>query len=84
MRDSSHTHTHHIINQIRASQSPPLKTIASSLRPTLGGCVSNPTRGYQASSDTICNNPRKSASHICAIPQKDKSQLRLLAVVNKA
>ena len=23
------------------------------------------------SSDTICNNPRKCTSHICAIPQKD-------------
>ena len=25
----------------------------------------------RTSSDTICNNSRKSASHICAIPQKD-------------
>ena len=31
-----------------------------------------------------CNDPRKSASHICAIPQKDQSLLRLLVVVNKA
>ena len=30
------------------------------------------------------NDPRKSASHICVIPQKDQSQLRLLVVVNKA
>ena len=29
------------------------------------------------------NDPRKSASHICVIPQKDQSQLRLLVVVNK-
>ena len=35
-------------------------------------------------SNTICNDPRKSASHICAVPQKDQSQLRLLVVVNKA
>ena len=31
-----------------------------------------------------CNDPRKSASHICTIPQKDQSQLKLLVVVNKA
>ena len=31
----------------------------------------------------MCNDPRKSASHICAIPQKDQSQLRLLIIVNK-
>ena len=30
-----------------------------------------------------CNDSRKSASHICAIPQKDQLQLRLLGVVNK-
>ena len=30
------------------------------------------------------NDPRKSASHICALPQKDQSQLRLPVVVNKA
>ena len=37
-----------------------------------------------ADSDTICNNLRKSASHIYAIPQKNQSQLKLLAVINKA
>ena len=84
MWDSSHTHTHHTINQIGESQSPPLKSLTSSLGPTLWGSVSEPTRGYQVGSDTICNDPRKSASHICAIPQKNQSQLRLLAVVNKA
>ena len=36
------------------------------------------------SSDTICNNPRKSTSYIYVVPQKDQSQLRLLAVVNKS
>ena len=84
MWDSLHTHTHHTINQIGVSQSSPLKSLTSSLRPTLWSSVSEPTRGYRISSDTICNDPRKSASHICAIPQKDWSQLRLLAVVNKA
>ena len=84
MWDSLHTHTHHTINQIRVSQSPPLKSLTSSLEPTLWGSVSEPTRDYRAGSDTICNDPRKSASHICAIPQKDWSLLRLLVVVNKA
>ena len=84
MWDSLHTHTHHTINQIGASQSPPLKSLTSSLGPTLWGSVSEPTRDYWAGSDTICSDPRKSASHICAIPQKDWSQLRLLTVVNKA
>ena len=83
MWDSSHTHTHHTINQIGVSQSSPLKSLTSSLGPTLQGNVSEPTRDYRAGSDTICNNPRKSANHICAIPQKDQSQLRLLVVVNK-
>ena len=83
MWDSSHTHTHHTINQIGASQSLPLKSLTSSLEPTLWGSVSEPTRDYQADSNTICNDSRKSASHICAILQKDKSQLRLLVVVNK-
>ena len=72
------------INQIGVSQSPPLKSLTSSLGPTLWGSVSEPTRDYRADSDTICNDPRKSASHICAISQKDQSQLRLLVVVNKA
>ena len=84
MWDSSHTYTHHTINQIGASQSPPLKSLMSSLGPTLWGSVSEPTWDKWAGSDTICNNPRKSASHICTIPQKDQSQLRLLPVVNKA
>ena len=84
MWDSSHTHTHHKINQIRASQSPPLKSLTSSLGPTLWGSVSEPIWDYRASSDTICNDLRKSASHICAIPQKDQSQLRLLVVINKS
>ena len=67
----THPHTHHTINQIGASQSPPLKSLTSSLRPILWGSVSEPTWGYWASSGTICNDPRKSANHICAIPQKD-------------
>ena len=83
MWDSSHTHTHHTINQIGVSQSPPLKSLTSSLGSTLWGSVSEPTRDYRTGSDTICNDPRKSTSHICAIPQKDQSQLRLLVVVNK-
>ena len=83
MWDSSHTHTYHTINQIGASQSPLLKSLTSSLGPTLWGSVSEPTRDYQANSDTICNDPRKSASHICAIPQKDQSLFRFLVVVNK-
>ena len=33
MWDSSHTHTYHTINQIEASQSPPLKSLTSSLGP---------------------------------------------------
>ena len=84
MQDSLHTHTHYTINQIRASQSPPLKSLTSSLGPTLWGSVSDPTWDYRARSDIVCNNPRKSASHIYPIPQKDQSQLRLLVVVNKA
>ena len=80
-----HTPTHitQSINQIGASQSPPLKSLTSSLGPTLWGGVLELTRGYQAGSDTICNDSRKNANHICAIPQKDWSQLRLLAVINK-
>ena len=58
MWDSSHTHIHHTINQIGASQ----------LEFILWGSVSEPTRDYRASSDTICNDPRKNASHICPIP----------------
>ena len=68
MWNLSHAHTHHTINQIEVSQSR----------------VSEPTWGYQAGSDTICNDPRTSTSHIYTIPQKDQSQLKLLAVVNKA
>ena len=74
MWDSSHTHTHYTINQIGVSQSPLLKSLTSSLGPTLWGSVS----------DNIYNDPRKSASHICTIPQKDWSQLKLLVVVHKA
>ena len=84
MWDSSHTHTHHTINQIGASQSPTLKSLTSSLGPTLWSNFSEPTRGCWVDSDTICNDPRKSVSYICAIPQKDQLQLRLLVVVNKA
>ena len=83
MQDSLHTHTHHTINQIGVSQSPSLKSLTSSLRPTLQGSVSKPTQDYWADSDTICNDPRKSTNHISAIPQKDQSQLRFLVVVNK-
>ena len=83
MWDSSHTHTHHTINQIGVLQSPLLKSLTSSLGPTLWGSVSEPTRDYRAGSNTIYNDSRKSVSHICAIPQKDKSQLRLLVIVNK-
>ena len=84
MWDSSHTHKHHTINQIGASQSPSLKSLTFSLGLTLWGSVSKPTRDYWVGSDTICNNPKKSASYICAIPQKDQSQLRFLVVVNKS
>ena len=79
-----HTSTH-ITQSIKlgVSQSPSLKSLTSSLGPTLWGSVFEPTWDYQANSDTICNNPRKSASHICAIPQKDQSQLGLLLVINK-
>ena len=84
MLDSSHTHTHHTINQIEASQSLPFNCLMSSLRPTLWGSVSELTQGYRVDFDTICNNPRKSVSHICAIPQNDQSKLRFLLVVNKA
>ena len=34
--------------------------------------------------ERYCNESRKSVSHICAIPQKNQSQLRLIVVVNKA
>ena len=78
MWDSSHTHTHHTINQIWASQSPPLKSLTSSLGPTLWGSVSELTRGYWASSDTICNDPRKSDSHICV----RTDTLEILFVIN--
>ena len=71
MWDSPHTHTHQTINQIEASQSPPLKSLTFSLGPTLRGSVSEPTWSYRADSDTIYNDPRKNVSHICAIPQKD-------------
>ena len=84
MWDSSHTHTLHTINQIWASQSPPLISLTSSLGPALWSSISDPTRGYQTGSNTICNDSRKSTSNICAIPQKDKSQLRLIVVINKA
>ena len=84
MQDLSHTHIHHTINQIGVSQSPPLKSLTSSLGLTLWSSVTEPTRDYRAGSDTICNDPRKSVSHICAIPQNDQSQLRLFVVVNKA
>ena len=84
MWDSSHTYTHHTINQIGTSQSPPLKSLTSSLGPTLCGSVFKSTRGFRVGIDTICNDPRKSASHVCAIPQKDQSLLRLFATVNKA
>ena len=76
MWDLLDTHTHHTINQIGASQSTPLKSLTSSLGPTLWGSISEPIRGYRPCSDTISNNPRKSVNHICAsyicvIPQKD-------------
>ena len=35
MWNSSHTNTHHTINQIEISQSPPLKSLTFSLGPTL-------------------------------------------------
>ena len=72
MWDLSHTYTHyHTINQIEVSQSPPLKSLTSSLWPTLWGSVSEPTQDYRAGSDTICNDPKKSVSHIYAISQKN-------------
>ena len=48
MWDSSHTHTHHTINQIGASQSPPLKSLTSLLGPTLWSSVFEPIWGYRA------------------------------------
>ena len=84
MWDSLHTHTHHKINQIGVSQCPPLKSLTSLLGPTLWGSVFMPTWDYRAGSNTVCNDPRKSVSHIYAIPSKDQSPLRLLVVVNKA
>ena len=83
MWDSSHTHTHHTINQIETSQSASLKSLTSSLGPTLWSSVSEPTWGFRAGSDTICNDSRKNASHIYAILQNDQLQLRLFTVVNK-
>ena len=71
MWDLSHIHTHHTINQIGASQSPILKSLTFSLEPTLWSSVSKHTQGYWVGSNTICNDPRKIASHIYAIPQKD-------------
>ena len=35
MWDLSHTHMYHTINQIKASQTPPLKSLTSSLGPIL-------------------------------------------------
>ena len=83
MWDSSHTHTHHTINQIWVSQFPSLKSLTSSLRPTLQGSVSKPTHDYWVDSDTMCNESGKSTNHLCTIPQKDQSQLRFLVIVNK-
>ena len=80
MWNTSYIHTNHTINKIGASQSPPLESFG----PTLWESVSEPTWGYRASSDTICNDSRKSASHKCAIPQKDYSQLRHHEIVSKA
>ena len=71
MWDLSHTHTHHTINHIEVSQSPPLKSLTFSLGPTLWGSVSELAQDYQAGSNTICNDLRKSAGHICAILQKN-------------
>ena len=85
-RCGTHYTPTHITQSIKlgVSQSPPLKSLTSSLVPTLWGSVFEPTWDYQAGFDTIHNDSRKSASHICAIPQKDQSQLSLLAVINKA
>ena len=82
--DSLNNHTYHTINKIRALQSLILKSLTFWLGPTLWGCVFEPTRAYRAGSGTICNGPRKIASHICATPQNDMSQLRVTVVVNKA
>ena len=71
MWDSSYTQTHYTINQIKVSQSPPLKSLTSSLELTLWDSVFESTQDYRAGSDTINNDLRKSANHICAIPQKD-------------
>ena len=74
----THPHTSH--NQSNWGITiPPLKSLKSLLGPNLWGSVSTPIRGYWADSDTICNNPRKSASHICAIPQKALQQNVYLA-----
>ena len=77
---SSHIHT---INQIGASQSPPLKSLTSLLGPTLWISVSDPIWGYRAGSNTICNDPRNNTSHIYTIPQNDLLKLRFHIVVNK-
>ena len=53
MWDSSHTHTHHTINQIGVSQSPPLKSLMFSVEPTLWGSASEFTRDYWTGSNTI-------------------------------
>ena len=84
MWNSSHIHTHHTINQIGASQSPPLKSLTSSLGLTLWGNISEPIRGYQVGFDIISNYPRKITSYIYAILQKKQTQLRLIVIVNKA
>ena len=47
--------------------------------------ISEPTWDYWVGSNTICNNPRTSASHICAYIPKGlvRLQLGLLAIFNK-
>ena len=84
MWDSFNNHTYYTINQIRELQSLILKSLTFSLGPTLWGCVFEPTWGYRAGSDTICNDPRKTANHIYPTPQNEMSKLRVLVVVNKA
>lgn len=52
------------------SQFPLLKSLKSSLGPTLWGCTFELAQGYQAGSDIICNNQRKNAKNICAYTPK--------------
>ena len=72
--------------KIGVSQLPLLKSLKSSLGLILWGCASKLARDYQADSNIICNDQRKSTNNICVQTPKGlvQSQLRLLIVVNKS